>query len=208
MPFPHRVVLGNLWLFGPLVKPAMLALGGPTAAVLRTTTVTTMVSAGDALNVVAPTAEVYVNHRVHPADTCEAVLARDKQVLDRIKLQLPNAIVAEELAMEGRNSEAAPPMSGPSFDTIAAVTADIYGVDSAPCIMTGGTDTNHYLDLCDEVYRHSPLPLHMKDLSMFHGENERISAPALAIQVEWYKQLVHRVDAAAAATVATAGKHL
>ena len=47
-----------------------------------------------------------------------------------------------------------------------------------------------------KVYRHSPLPLSMKDrdgvgnLTMFHGENERITAAALTTQVLWYKKLV------------------
>ena len=43
----HDDTTGNLWLFGPLVKPLMLAKGGATAAFLRTTTATTIVKAGD-----------------------------------------------------------------------------------------------------------------------------------------------------------------
>ena len=82
----------------------------------------------------------------------------------------PNEIVAEELVEGFGTIAAAPAMTGPAFETIKTVNAEVYGVTTAPSLMIGGTDTKHYLDLCDEVYRHSPLHMNMKDLSMFHGE--------------------------------------
>ena len=39
----------------------------------------------------------------------------------------------------------------------------------------GGTDTKHYLHLCDAIYRFQPVRLTKSGISMFHGTDEKIS---------------------------------
>lgn len=113
-----------------------------------------MVKAGEALNVVTPVSEIFVNHRIHPSDTIDGVLAHDRKVLSHVnrKLKHPNKIAADVLTNGGwQGTAAAPIMSGPHYDIITGVTADVYGIASAPSLMIAATDTPHYLDLCDEV---------------------------------------------------------
>ena len=42
-------------------------------------------------------------------------------------------------------------------------------------IQVGGTDTKHYLHLCDAIYRFQPVRLTKSGISMFHGTDEKIS---------------------------------
>ena len=41
--------------------------------------------------------------------------------------------------------------------------------------MVANTDTKHYQNLCDSIYRFQPVLLSKSDLSRFHGTDERIS---------------------------------
>jgi len=204
MSFPWRILMCNLWLSAPLVKAVIMSKGGGAAAMMRTTTVMTIAKAGDKANVVPPKGELIINHRLHPYDTAAEVLAHDRKVLSGIKIKDPYANdeskkplqIAAEPAWHGPKNEASPVQRGPNFDLIAATNSEVYGVATVPSIMVAATDTPHYVDLCDEVYRFSPLRLHMQDpsgiggLEMFHGEDERITASALVTQVAWYRKLV------------------
>ena len=51
--------------------------------------------------------------------------------------------------------------------------------------MVANTDTKHYQDLCDAIYRFQPILLTKDDLSRFHGIDERITVKNYA-QVHIY----------------------
>jgi carboxypeptidase PM20D1 len=62
----------------------------------------------------------------------------------------------------------------------------VFGLDSVPALCIGNTDTRWYWSLSDNIFRFSPLALTLKETSMFHGLNERISVDALAGIVQFY----------------------
>ena len=64
----NRVLLSNLWLFGPLVE-SQLKTAPSTNAMLRTTTALTVFNAGNKENVLPGRAEALVNFRLLPGDT-------------------------------------------------------------------------------------------------------------------------------------------
>ena len=68
----NRVLLSNLWLFGPVVK-SQLEKGASTNAMLRTTTALTVVQGGNKENVLPGRAEALVNFRILPGDTGDGV---------------------------------------------------------------------------------------------------------------------------------------
>jgi carboxypeptidase PM20D1 len=80
MPFSRRLALGNLWLFGPVVKRGLLA-SPQTAAMLRTTTAPTIFQAGAKDNVLPPNAKAVVNFRIRPGETVDGVIARVQRVI-------------------------------------------------------------------------------------------------------------------------------
>ena len=79
-PFPMRLLLSNMWLFGGLLR-RVLAAKHKTATLVRTTTALTVFHAGSADNVVPGSAKAVVQHRVHPNDTLDEVEAYDRAVI-------------------------------------------------------------------------------------------------------------------------------
>src|SRR5204862_5105871 len=69
----NRVLLSNLWLFGPLVETQLKKSPSMNAS-FRTTTALTVVNAGQAENVLPGRATALVNFRLLPGDTSDAVV--------------------------------------------------------------------------------------------------------------------------------------
>ena len=70
---PARIVLANLWLFGPVLE---LATSGrpPLDAMMRTTTAVTIVDGGVKENVLPSRAGAVVNFRILPGDSVDDVV--------------------------------------------------------------------------------------------------------------------------------------
>lgn len=105
----HRFVFSNLWLLSPLMK-LILAAKEETDALQRTTTAITVFNAGLKVlnrnrlsnlvipisqfvaqsNVVPGRASALVNHRIHPGQTVEQVIAHDRSVMNdpRVKIDV------------------------------------------------------------------------------------------------------------------------
>ncbi len=64
------------------------------------------------------------------------------------------------------------------------------GTIVAPGLMVGGTDSKHFEDVCDHIYKFSPVRAKAEDLSRFHGTNERISTANLAELIRFYHRLL------------------
>jgi len=77
-----------------------------------------------------------------------------------------------------------------AYDWIQRSVELVFGNPCAPSLLTGNTDTRHYWGLSDNIYRFSPINLHISEVGMFHGVNERISAVALTQMVEYYETFI------------------
>lgn len=178
-----RVALSNLWLFGPLVQ-AQLEKGASTNAMLRTTTALTMVNAGNKDNVLPGLAEATVNFRLLPGDTRANVMAhvRGAAPSERFELRaLPGA------------SEPSPvsPTDSASYQLINRTVRELFpGVLVAPGLMIAATDSRHFQDISDHIYRFSPVRAKPEDLARFHGTNERIASANLAELIRFYQRLL------------------
>jgi carboxypeptidase PM20D1 len=188
-----RVALSNLWLFGPIVQ-AQLEKGASTNAMLRTTTALTVVKAGNAENVIPGMAEATVNFRLLPGDTVAGITqhVKEKAASDRFELMaLPGAAEA---------SPVSPTQSG-SYQLINRTMRSIFpDVVVAPGLMIAATDSRHFTNVSDHIYRFSPVRAKPEDLSRFHGTNERIATSNLAELVRFYHQLLRNTAAAPATT--------
>ena len=76
--FLMNVICTNFWLLEPLMKLIILNSSNGAAASIRTTSAITKLQGGTKLNVLPNQVKAYINHRVHPLDTPESVLAFDK----------------------------------------------------------------------------------------------------------------------------------
>jgi carboxypeptidase PM20D1 len=177
-----RVALSNLWLFGSVVQ-RQLEAAASTNAMLRTTTALTIVNAGNRENVLPGLAEATVNYRLLPGDTQATVLEHAKQAIgnDKVALKVSTASEASKVA----------PTDSASYKLIERTVRELFpGTIVAPGLMVGGTDSKHFDDICDHIYKFSPIRAGPEDLSRFHGTNERITIANLAELIRFYHRLL------------------
>jgi len=183
----QRVALSNLWLFGPIVLKQLEA-GASTNALLRTTTALTIAQAGNKDNVLPGQAEATINFRLLPGDTMA-------QVTERLRGQVAQAIGNnnfELFVLPGAN-EATKVSSTDSaaYRLLNRTVREVFpGTLVAPGLYIAASDSVHFVDISEHVFRFSPIRARPEDLSRFHGTNERISLDNLADLIRFYHRLL------------------
>jgi carboxypeptidase PM20D1 len=180
---PNRVFLSNLWLFRPIIE-AQLKKGASTNAALRTTTALTVVSAGNAENVLPGRANATVNFRLLPGDSTDAIVAHVNEAVKN------PAITVEKITGYAEPSKvAATDASG--FKLINKTLRQLHpDVIVAPGLMIAATDSRWFDGVADNVYKFSPVRAKPDDLKRFHGTNERISIDNHVELIQFYHQLI------------------
>jgi carboxypeptidase PM20D1 len=190
-----RVALSNLWLFGPVVQK-QLEGAASTNAMMRTTTALTIVNAGNKENVLPGRAEATVNFRILPGDTKE-------QVLDHVRNQVTQAVGADKFelfALPGAvNASKVAPTDSPQYKTLNKTVREIFpDALVAPGLMVAATDSIHYGDISDHIFKFSPIRANAEDLKRFHGTNERLATKNYADAIRFYHRLLSEAAKAAA----------
>ncbi|XP_008945353.1 PREDICTED: probable carboxypeptidase PM20D1 [Merops nubicus] len=187
--FPLNLIMSNLWLFSPIVS-RILAWKPSTNALIRTTTAVTMFNAGIKVNVIPPSARATVNFRIHSAETAAEVLeaVRNTVADDRVRIDVVDAFDPLPIS----------PWDDQTFGvhvfqrTILDTFPDVVSVVPGTCI--GNTDSRHFTNVTNAIYRFNPLLLRPEDLPRIHGLNERISVENYEKQVEFLFQLIKNCD--------------
>jgi carboxypeptidase PM20D1 len=183
MPLGRRIVLSNLWLFGPLVERQM-ARSPQTNAAIRTTTAPTIFEAGVKENILPATARAVVNFRILPGDTVETVLEHVRRTID------DDGIAVRTLG-EGNDPPPQSDPDAPAFTRLAgAIRAAFPGTVVAPMLSVGATDARYYTVISRNVYRFAPIHLRPEDLGRIHGTNERIAIADYAGMIRFYVGLL------------------
>jgi carboxypeptidase PM20D1 len=178
----NRVALSNLWLFAPLLKQ-QLAQSAGTNAMLRTTTALTVVHAGNKDNVLPGRADAVVNFRIRPGDTVGGVM-------DHVKQTVNNDAVHAALDVGSSEPSRVSPIASDQYALINRTIREVFSdAVVAPGIVIGATDSRHYQDVSEHVYRFSPVRAGPDDLPRFHGTNERIGVDNYLEAVRFYVQL-------------------
>ncbi len=185
LPFGQRLAMSNLWLLKPVVE-GMLSKAPATNAMLRTTTALTIVNAGNKENVLPGKAEAVVNFRILPGDSSQSVLAHVRKVVadERIEIQSLGT-PAEPSKLSSAKSE--------DYRVIEQTVREVFpDAMVAPSLVIVGTDSRHFQDLAENVYRFQPVRFKPADLGLLHGTNERISSDQLADMVRFYHRLLQQ----------------
>ncbi len=185
MSFGKRLVLANLWLFGPLVQRELEA-SKTTAAALRTTTAVTIMEGGWKDNVLPRRARAVVNFRLMPGDTADGVTARVQQIVDDDRVQIRSLDQVHE----------ASPVCDVDAESYRLIHRTIRAVfpDAivAPALDLAATDSRHYRNVAENTYRFGPLRLNEDDLDRIHGKDERIGVEDYARCVQFFGQLMRK----------------
>ncbi|NRF70406.1 M20 family peptidase [Aquincola sp. S2] len=180
---PNRLLLSNLWLFGPLVQRQLQRL--PSAnAMLRTTIAPVSLRAGAKDNTLPAHAGARINLRLLPGDTPDAALDHVQRAVD------PHGVRAAATPGGWAGSRVSRHDSA-GYRQIERTVREVFpGALVAPGLMVGATDTRHYAGLVDDIYRFTPLRTRPEDLPRFHGTNERIAVDGYADMIRFYHRLL------------------
>lgn len=180
--FPARMVMCNLRLLKP-VFIAVMKKFPPATTFVRTTTACTMLSGSPASNVLPQSASVTVNFREMPGDTIADTEAHIKNVIKNKEIEVEFLKGKEASKVSSTDSEAFK-----AIDKLAMQISEKNIV--APFLVMGGTDSYHYEEICDNMYRFSPFTLDTAIMLTTHGTNERIPIDQLPIGVEFFKRYI------------------
>jgi carboxypeptidase PM20D1 len=183
-PLYIQVAFSNVWLFGPLLKRWLVPRAEMNAS-MRTTTALTIINGGVEDNTIPAEAKAIVNFRLLPGDSIADVLWHAKRVIkdERVKFK----------PVEGKFNEALPvsPRNAPAYLGLRTVIRQVFGnYPVAPFVMLGGTDCQHFVPVCDHIYRFTSVVMDPSFMGLEHGIDERIPVEAMGKMVEFYAQLM------------------
>lgn len=183
-PLPIQVAFANVWLFGPWLKRWLVPIPEMNASI-RTTTALTIINGGVEDNTIPAEAKATVNFRLLPGDTIADVLWHVKKVIkdERVKFK----------PVEGKFNEALPvsPSNVPAYIGLEQVVRQVFdNPPVAPFVMLGGTDCQHFVPVCDHIYRFTSLVMDESFRGLEHGIDERIPVEGMARMVMFYAQLI------------------
>ena len=190
MPYPGRLAVANLWLFGPLVARA-LASAPETNALIRTTAAVTLIRGGTKDNVLPDSARAIVNYRLLPGDASKDLLKNVRRAVadPRVTVRFADPARYSEVFEASRIS----PSDSPSYIRLrTAIRQTFPEAVIVPYVITAGTDARHYQGLTRNVYRFLPIRLGPDDLKRIHGSDERIGLKNYAETVRFYHHLIRQ----------------
>jgi carboxypeptidase PM20D1 len=184
LPFMLRLAFANSGLLrGTITK--RLAAEPTTNSMIRTSSAVTIIEGGVKDNVLPAQARAVVNCRILPGDTREKLVTHMRSVIDDedVQIFLPAEKSWEPSVISSTDS--------PVFTNLVRTIRQVYPeVVVAPFLVSGATDSRHYLPLTENVYRFSPYFLNSTLLKTIHGIDERVPLDTLERMVQFYGQLI------------------
>ena len=180
--YPARIVTCNLWLLKPIVTLVMKKFP-PAASLIRTTTGVSMAEGSPAANVLPQKSSITVNFRMMPGTTLADVKEHIKNVVKKKDIEI-------EL-LKGKEASKVSPTDSRSFKILEELcmrTDNNYIV--APYLVMGGTDSYHYENICDCIYRFAPFEVDTKYLLLTHATNERIPVDCMEGALKFFKRYI------------------
>ena len=183
--FVYKLIFANMWCFGWVIDLLGKLSGGEINALVRTTVAFTQMEGSSARNVIPPEAKMVSNMRLNPADTVEGALSYLKKTVKDDQVEITVLESFEPSPVSETNC--------PAWDKVAAAVAETWrGCVVSPYLMVQCSDSRHYGDLSNHVYRFSAMALTSEERATIHGNNERIRLDAISKAVEFYIRLMKK----------------
>ena len=182
-PFGLKLVMGNLWLFAPIMKPVLGKISAQAGAMLQTTIAFTMQSGSDAYNVLPQEATLGANMRFIPHQG-------EKESLEIIKALAAKHGLETEIVHSNDYTEPVD-INGEAFKLVEKVIGETFpGLPVSPYVMTGATDAQFYQPICPSCIRFAPVIYGPEQMKGMHGLNENMEYNCLPGAVRFYKNLI------------------
>ncbi len=181
--FLFRMIFANRRLFGWVLDLFGRLSGGEINALLRTTVAFTQATGSKAPNVIPPKASLTANLRLNPEDSVASAIQRIAATVKDANVTLTVESSMEPSPISETDCAA--------WDKVAAAVADTWpGCIVSPYLMVQCSDSRHYRDLSNHVYRFSAMDLTSEERKTIHGNNERVRVDCAKRAVEFYLRLM------------------
>ncbi len=179
----YRTIFANLWAFSSIISLIGKKSGGELNALIRTTVAFTQSSGSDAINVLPTEARIASNIRLNPGDTVESALAYLRRKIDDDEIEI--------VPLYASNPSRISRTDCPEYEAVAnAVSATWPGTIVTPYLMMQCSDSRHYGELSDKVYRFSAMALTAEERRSIHAHNEKIRLESISKACEFYINLI------------------
>jgi len=183
-PFGLRFALANTWLLKGVIFKRLTA-SPTTNALVRTTFAATLVQGGVKDNVLPATATAAVNSRMLPGDSRQKVLEHVRRTVNDEAVQVT---LDDEASWE---ASPVSPIDTPEYEGLTNTIRQVFpDALVAPYLVSGATDSRHYVGLTNSIYRFSPCLIDGDLLKTMHGIDERVTIEALERMVQFYTVLI------------------
>jgi carboxypeptidase PM20D1 len=185
LPFGMQFAIANAWLLnGLLIKNLQKS---PTMnAMLRTTHAATIFEGGIKDNVLPALATAKINFRLMPGDTMSSVIDYVKKVIGD-----PRVDIKVDTSNGGWEASKVAPVDTPAYRSLELVTRQIFdNVAVTPFVFPAATDSHHYQDICDSIFKFSPFALTPDEQQGMHGINERIKQKTFVTMIAFYTRMM------------------
>lgn len=181
--FLYRMIFANLWCFGWVIDLLGKKSGGEMNALMRTTVAFTQMQGSSARNVIPPEAAMVANMRLNPHDSVNSALSYLRKTVQNDAVEVR--------ALESFEPSPISEISCPAWDKVARAVASTWrGCIISPYLMVQCSDSRHYRDISNHVYRFSAMDLTAEERATIHGNNECIRLETIAKAVEFYIRLM------------------
>lgn len=181
--FAYRMLFANLWCFGGILDGVCKKSGGELNALVRTTVAFTQMSGSKAPNVIPPTASMVSNIRLNPEDSVTSAITYIKNIIGDDGIELRADVSAEPSPISRTDCEG-------WGKVVSAVQGTWRGTLVSPYLMVQCSDSRHYRDLSDRVFRFSAMDLTVEERHTIHGNNERIRLETALRAVEFFLRVM------------------
>ena len=181
--FLYRMIFANLWCFGPVLDRITKKSGGELNALMRTTVAFTQMQGSKAPNVIPPSASMVSNIRLNPLDSVNGATEYIRGVIKDKDISLTVKDHMEPSPISRTDCE--------GWRRVSRAVADTWkGCIVSPYLMVQCSDSRHYRDLSDRVYRFSAADLTKEERGTIHGNNERIRLETVRRSVEFFMRVM------------------
>ena len=181
----YRIIFANMWCFGWVIDLLGRMNGGDMNALVRTTVAFTQMEGSSARNVIPPEARMVANMRLNPSDSVKSALYYLKKTVNDKNVTITALESAEPSPVSETNC--------PAWDKVAAAVSETWrGCIVSPYLMVQCSDSRHYRDLSNHVYRFSAMDLTGEERATIHGHNERVRVDCACRAVEFFIRLMKK----------------
>lgn len=181
--FPMRLVLGNIWLFKPILMALMPMVSPFGEAVMATTCCFTMMEGSAAANVIPKEPYLVANLRTSVHQGCAESLAVMQKYADKYGLTI-------EVLMQRDASPISNIHSAEYAYVESCIRSHFPNIGIAPYVIMGGTDCRHFHALTENALRFAPVRMNNQQNASCHAVDENVTVTALAEGVEFFKKFL------------------